>query len=274
MQNWISRDVAALLKEAADPITYGRLLRVSKVFGDSKNVNLRRKRRKLKELLDELPAGSKPKKPRTAYIFFTVHRSKELKEELPDVKFSEIGRQCGQEWRRMKGRVETTPYIAMAEKDKVRFQRECDPDEWAKLVRRRTLTRQALAAIGDEETILLTANDVIMAKRTQASREVWRNVGGNWPGRAAFDRVRNEVYRRHKVPKPGRSAYNFFMKEVNGEVRRDLVKMPGEFASQFNARVMREIGMRWKTLTPEQRRVYDDMAHQDKLERARQTLAE
>lgn len=268
---WISRDVAALIKEAADPITYGRLLCTARVFGLPKNVDTRRRRRKLKELLEQLPSGLTPTKTRSAYLFFSKVRREELKEELPDLTASEVMRQIGQDWRRLK-QVEggSAPYVAMSAQDRLRY--EDHTKNWDKLVARRKLVADALSKCGDEEMLIELASTIRLQKRRRAGKEIWRNMGHQWHGLSCYQREQKQVYKRMKVPKPGRSVYNFYMKDVNARVRGELQKLQGEFAYQFNARVMREISVRWKSLTPEQREPYEDLARQDRLERAREAL--
>jgi hypothetical protein len=282
--HWISRDIAYCIKEAVDPITYGRLLPVAKVFG-GKNENMFQRKEKLQQLADELPSTLKPVKTRSAYIFFCKERRPSLKEELPEAKATEIMQQLGVpeakateimqqlgvEWRRM-GPEERLPYEQKRDEDGTRFRREQDPAVWAALTTRRERVMAALAAI-DEEALLQAAQEITVRKRRRANTEVWKATRGMWYGSPAWRNQQQIVYLKHKVPRNGRSAYNFFMSEMNSQVRKEFGPLQqGEFRSQYNKRLMKEVGRRWKALTPEQKKPYQELAREDKLKIARQTI--
>jgi hypothetical protein len=267
--HWISRDIAYCIKEAADPITYGRLLPVAKVFG-GKNENMFQRKQKLQQLADELPSTLKPVKTRSAYIFFCKERRPALKEELPEANATEIVQQLGVEWRRM-GPEERLPYEQKRDEDGARFRREQDPPVWAALTTKRERVMAALGAI-DEESLLKAAQEFSIRKKRKANMEVWNTTRGIWYGSQVFRNQRNVIYLKHKLPKKSRTAYNFFMSEMHCQVRKELRQQQGEFRSQYNKRIMKEVGRRWKALTPEQKKPYQELAREEKLKIARQTI--
>jgi len=162
-----------LLKEAADPITYARLLPVAKVFG-GQNENVLQRKKKLTEFLESMPKSLRPKRPRSAYLLWSMQRRPEFKEENPDLNFRTLGQGLGQEWRGMSAE-DRAPYQAMVLKDKQRYQHEMQKwhnGEWENLMRRRQLAQSALAMI-DEEALLGAARD--KTAKTEKSRSRGRD---------------------------------------------------------------------------------------------------
>ena len=267
--NWICKDIAFLLKEAADPITYARLLPTAKVFG-GQNENVFQRKKKLKEFLESMPKSFRPKKTRSSYFFWCMQRRPELKEENPDLNFRTLYQQIGQEWRNMSVE-ERAPYQAMVKKDQLRYRWELQQfrnGEWNNLMRRHQLARSALAMI-DEEALLEAAKEIKSRIRKVANKQIWQNAPGLFYGTPSYRSRQQYIYKKHNVPKSGRSGYNFFMSAVNKQVRQELVKQQGEFSRIFNARVMREIGRRWRCLSDDEKIPYEKMAAEDKLKEAR-----
>lgn len=271
MSHWISNDIAMMLKEAADPITYGRLLRVAKVF--SARPSEPQHRRKLNELLESLPSSDRPQRPRNAYIFYSKEHREELKFELPDLTPAEVRRQITLDWFRIKNTPEAERWRTMAAQDKLRYDRERDADTWRLLMRRKQLVVQSLVAHNDEDSVMRVADKIRCNKRRAANAEVWQEMRGQrWPGMPVYNRQRAIIYKRRKVPKPGRSAYAFFLQAANPVVRSELAQNADEPLHQYRSRVMREIGRRWTNLSPPQRKIYDDLSRQDKLKVAKETV--
>jgi hypothetical protein len=265
--NHISRDVASLIKDWADPISYGRLLCTCRVFSV---VNVKRKQRKLKALLSTLPQGNRAKRGRSAYIFFMMNRHPELKDEL-DATFAERGRQIGIEWRRLTV-VERLPYNELAAADKVRYARLKQPEVWAKLSRQRNQVAAALADCESEETILMLANNVRKTKRRKRENEVYavrRRVG--WYTADGI-RAKREIYRRHKIPKQGKNSYQCYVSEQSKEIRKWLLRGAGESGSMHFSRINQELGRRWKAIKPVDKAKYEEMSRVDRLEKAKAIL--
>lgn len=64
-----------------------------------------------------------PKRPATAYIFYSKEKREELKRNNPSLSFTELGKKLGEMWRGA-SEEEKAPFAAMAEKDKERYKRE------------------------------------------------------------------------------------------------------------------------------------------------------
>merc|ERR1711977_622587 len=64
-----------------------------------------------------------PKKPLSAYMFFSKDAREEVKSENPDVSFGQIGKLLGAKWASL-GDEEKSPYNEMASKDKERYEQE------------------------------------------------------------------------------------------------------------------------------------------------------
>eukprot|EP01052_Picozoa_sp_SAG31_P034242 SAG31_NODE_3973_length_3702_cov_3.586848_4_plen_150_part_00 len=81
---------------------------------------------------DDEPAGRKkkakkdpnaPKRACSAFMFYSIERRPQLKDEHPDWSFGAFGKQIGTEWRSMSDG-EKAPYEHQAEQDKIRYARE------------------------------------------------------------------------------------------------------------------------------------------------------
>lgn len=64
-----------------------------------------------------------PKRPLSAYMFFSRDQRERTKAENPTASFGEIGRILGATWKEM-SESQKKPYIDMAERDKVRAENE------------------------------------------------------------------------------------------------------------------------------------------------------
>lgn len=64
-----------------------------------------------------------PKRPLSAYMFFSRDQRERTKAENPTASFGEIGRILGATWKEM-SESQKKPYIDMAERDKVRAETE------------------------------------------------------------------------------------------------------------------------------------------------------
>lgn len=84
-------------------------------------------------------ALKRPKRPTTAYLYFTQHGREKLRKENPDLSFSDMGRGLGELWRSLSAE-EKAPYYDMHKADRERYEKE--EAEW-----KRTL----LAAGANEE---------------------------------------------------------------------------------------------------------------------------
>ena len=83
----------------------------------------RRSAKKGKKLKDK----NKPKRAKSAYIFFCAEMREQAKENLGgDAKMSEVGKELGRLWNQIKNTDEVNQYQALADEDKVRYQKEMD----------------------------------------------------------------------------------------------------------------------------------------------------
>ncbi|KAI9097363.1 high mobility group box domain-containing protein [Phlyctochytrium arcticum] len=64
-----------------------------------------------------------PKKPMSAFFFYSKENRERIKQENPDITFGLIGRQLGEEWRGLDATQKST-YEKKAEADKSRYERD------------------------------------------------------------------------------------------------------------------------------------------------------
>jgi len=64
-----------------------------------------------------------PKKPKSAFMFFSQERRKTLKEEQPDLKITDASKVIGSEWRKLTDS-DKGPYNQLAQQDKERYMKE------------------------------------------------------------------------------------------------------------------------------------------------------
>lgn len=62
-----------------------------------------------------------PKRPLSAYMFFSQDQRATVKEDNPDATFGDLGKLLGAKWKEMSDS-EKKPYTAKAEADKVRYE--------------------------------------------------------------------------------------------------------------------------------------------------------
>ena len=79
-----------------------------------------------KEKLSKLIAKKqcKPKRPISAFFFFTIENRKKIYAETPDISFKEIARRSASDWSKLTEE-QRKPYDAMREADKLRYDKEC-----------------------------------------------------------------------------------------------------------------------------------------------------
>ncbi|KAI9301038.1 putative high-mobility group non-histone chromosomal protein [Cunninghamella echinulata] len=66
---------------------------------------------------------SAPKRGLSAYMFFSQENRETVKTENPNATFGEIGKLLGEKWRTLEEE-EKKKYVALAEKDKQRYEKE------------------------------------------------------------------------------------------------------------------------------------------------------
>ncbi|KAI8097424.1 high mobility group box domain-containing protein [Halteromyces radiatus] len=64
-----------------------------------------------------------PKRPLSAYMFYSQVNRERVKKENPDITFGQIGKILGREWSELSDK-EKDQYIEKAKKDKERYDRE------------------------------------------------------------------------------------------------------------------------------------------------------
>ena len=89
------------------------------------------KKRYEMEMKDYTPPY-KPKRPRPAFMFFSVERRPMLQKENTNLDFYEISKLLGAEWQKM-GEMQRAPYQTKADMDKLRYEQEMtqyEPPNW------------------------------------------------------------------------------------------------------------------------------------------------
>ena len=67
----------------------------------------------------------KPKRSRSAYIFMSKVKHKEIVDSSPQASFAEVGKKLGELWRSM-SKDEKEPFENMAEEDRIRYQNDME----------------------------------------------------------------------------------------------------------------------------------------------------
>lgn len=78
---------------------------------------------KHEESEEERPEGPKPKRGRSAYIFFSNEKRPEVNEKFPDLKAKEVMSKLGEMWSSC-SEEDKEPYNDLAKKDKERYERQ------------------------------------------------------------------------------------------------------------------------------------------------------
>ena len=73
--------------------------------------------------LNKMNKEKKPKNARSAYIFYQQEQYKILKQDNPTLKMGELSKLIGAQWKSLSEQ-EKSPYVQLADKDKVRAQKE------------------------------------------------------------------------------------------------------------------------------------------------------
>jgi hypothetical protein len=268
----VPRDIACLLKELADPLTYGRLLCVSHAFYDS--IDRKRYCRKLRQLIETLPSGEKAKKTRSAYIFFCKKRRPEIKDELPDLKAHEVMQLLGVEWRRMTVE-QKEPYQRLSDADSERYRKQSNPENLKRLISQRNAAITALHSFGNDESgLLLAAHDVIRKQNQMARSKYYETIRKQSrkgvPHWQAIGQGRKEARKIRKRKRGMTSGWQCYVKEKRSEAMQQLQQQQRQNNPKtLQQEVMRRLAQNWKALTPEQKEPYNQRAHQDRIAKAR-----
>ena len=223
----IGKDVIGLIKDAADPISYGRLLCTSKLFHP---VDPTRKRRKLNELLAALPKNrEKPLGRRSPYTFFVLDRpkSKHLWKTLtPDQK---------------------KPYQKRSLEDSARVHYE--KRHWSALQHIRRLVEKALVEDPDEEFVVsqrLRIRRWLDGKLTDEAdrKEKEKRKREGYTGVAVYGAERARLKRKWEIPKRARTPLLCYIYDSKGD-RKDRND--------------------WKMLPPAKKRKHEKEANQSKI---------
>lgn len=97
---WLNRDIANILKDKADPITYGRLLRVAKVFSSSETPARRfsKMSQQRESLLAENPD---PPRPLSPYLAFCRNERQAQAKTIAKIRAVDAAKGFGAKWRGM-----------------------------------------------------------------------------------------------------------------------------------------------------------------------------
>jgi len=267
----LNKDVAGLIKEAADPITYGRLLKISTIFSV---VDSNRKKRKLYELLDSLPGGKTPQKPRTAYNFYYYDRKKELEIEhhlLGDSSKPFLYKtKIGQDWKKLSKKAKR-PWVLKSMKDKVRFNSETIPNNWNKKKLKRGKVLRELSLLSDD--VALSAFKEIrykmLLRRQQLLKTLRNYYYDNLISWRIYELKKKEIVLKNPVPTPGNTALNLFSKE-----NYEIIK------SAFVSRIHRhhtyhEIAANmWHALSTQEQHPYKQKSRENCVDNARKVMLE
>lgn len=266
MQNaWLSKDIAGVLKDHADPITYGRLLRTSRVFQPT---NPYRLCLKLQQLLDSLPQSARGvDKAKTAYTFFRENVTPAVRAMSPNMTYAQVQEAVRAEWRAASIDLKLQ-YERMHMEDQLRYMKQSQPDECRRVKALKVLVRKALDdarnACSDDTSVMLkfaSLQKSIRAKQRDCAFMLWRQ------GSLPFHTRWKMAATAHPTYPAGPTGYQCFTKEHYAPVKASLPE-----AERSRGNVCRTIAQRWKTLTEDERDVYEKRSKELKIECARNAL--
>lgn len=131
---------------------------------------------------------NKPKRARSAYIFFSMDKRDEVKEDNPDINNREIMSELGKRWSKIKGTTEAKKYVKQAAKDKKRYNAEMEEyvpssDEPVEKKRKRKSSsgkKSKRAKTAYNYFIMDMRNEVKEGNPDMDSREIMSELGKLW----------------------------------------------------------------------------------------------
>lgn len=235
---------------------------------------------------------NKPKKGRSAYMFFNAEMSLEVRKLNPNYKMGEVSQEVGNRWQKITDE-QKQKYTDMAEKDKGRHEEEMKGYEPPPPV------HVALKAVKDpnrpkgrKNAFQFFSNEVGASLRSENPKmsftEVQEALGKRWKEldekarqtyekMAAADKDRFEAEMKDYVPPPqqpigGKAmkkqkdpnkpkgltrSFMFFSIEIGPHIRKENPEMS-------ITDVAKAVGSRWKELDEEKRKKYEGMMENDK----------
>ena len=269
-QSVIGKDVAGLIKEATDPITYGRLLQMSKIFS---NVNENRKKRKLQELFASLPSGKTPRKARTAYNFYYYDRKKELEQEhclLGSDKPLLYKAKIGEDWKELSTK-RKRPWLLKSLQDKTRFHSQTIPGNWKYIQSHRDKVLRELSTLSDDAA-LIAFKEIRYKKllRRQHNINILKNnYRDNLISWRTYTQQKKRIFLENPVPTLGKNALNIFTKE-----NCDIIKSAFVTREHLPHTFQEIAGNMWGALSSQEQSPYRQKSHEDCVNKARKVIFE
>mmetsp|Transcript_12080 Transcript_12080/g.19662 ORF Transcript_12080/g.19662 Transcript_12080/m.19662 type:complete len:279 (+) Transcript_12080:47-883(+) len=240
-----------------------------------------------------------PKKPLSAYTLFVVEVRNNVSKENPDLQFKEVASRVGQMWRDLKDE-HREKYQALAEQDKMRYEREKDEwkvraqqappeDEKQKRKKRKGAPKNPLSAY--TYYIMDVRKDVALNNPHMSFRDVAVHVGQMWRNldaesrsmyshKAELDKARYENEMIDWNARLQAEATEAALESKNKKKKKSGPKNPLSAYTYFVmetrpmvsvenpkmtfGEVATRVGQMWRGLSPESRTKYDHMAQQDK----------
>lgn len=264
---WLSKDVAGLLKEHADPITYGRLLCTARVFQPANPYRLVRKLTELKNTLPKSPSGID--KAKTSYTIFREEMIPRIREE----------RGCGYNQARVIAKKRWYGYGGeqlLTKEERYEYERRhtqgvldetiqrLDANFRQSMIQRRKLVEEALERARnqckDDESVVARAQEqrqAILKMRRKNHMRVYREE-------QSWKATEMRLKREYPTAKCGPSAYQCFVKQNFSTIKASL---PAD--EQRLANVSRAVASRWKALSESEKKKYEEQSKALKVQAAR-----
>eukprot|EP00484_Ammonia_sp_Unknown_P029227 CAMPEP_0197027012 /NCGR_PEP_ID=MMETSP1384-20130603/7011_1 /TAXON_ID=29189 /ORGANISM="Ammonia sp." /LENGTH=339 /DNA_ID=CAMNT_0042455801 /DNA_START=389 /DNA_END=1408 /DNA_ORIENTATION=+ len=177
---------------------------------------------------------SMPKKPQTSYFIFNNERRKELKEQYPEKKITELAKLIGGEWKTMTD-AEKAKYV-----------------EQAKVVKEEYAIKIAEYKKTEEYQKYMQELDAWKKEAKDADNEIEVST----PGADGDGIAKVRLPRRPKdaqCPKRPLSSYFLFTKEARAATKQ-------EFPEKSVTEIAKELSRKWKALTEEEKKPYNEGA--------------
>eukprot|EP00586_Coscinodiscus_wailesii_P004417 CAMPEP_0172483484 /NCGR_PEP_ID=MMETSP1066-20121228/10496_1 /TAXON_ID=671091 /ORGANISM="Coscinodiscus wailesii, Strain CCMP2513" /LENGTH=398 /DNA_ID=CAMNT_0013247385 /DNA_START=66 /DNA_END=1262 /DNA_ORIENTATION=+ len=203
-----------------------------------------------------------PKRPMSAYMFFSQERRAKIMAEKPEMKVTEVAKLLGEEWNQLekgkRGKKGTQKYDKLAAADKARYDEEKKAYDNLKAQEKQKQDEEmSMQLEADREEARRMVENELARKEAEAAAAAAAAAAASGSKTKGRKSKGEKDDKKPKGPKKAASAYNYFCAEVNAKVK---ATMPNATFGEISA----EVGKRWKALSDADKTPYVVLAEKDK----------
>mmetsp|Transcript_4472 Transcript_4472/g.8510 ORF Transcript_4472/g.8510 Transcript_4472/m.8510 type:complete len:407 (+) Transcript_4472:72-1292(+) len=193
-----------------------------------------------------------PKRPMTAFLYFSQEKRESVKAKNPNASMGEISKILGDMWKEVKN---TKKYDKLAADAKAVYDTEKAAYDAMMAQRKATMEQEKANKLQQEkeEALKMYKDTMSVAHSVAAPIEDISVLTGDTKNAADKKKKKDP-----NQPKRSLSAYNYFMKENQAAIK---AKMTGEYKQ---ADVVKEVAAQWKALPESKKKKYIKMSETDK----------